>query len=297
MVTLPTTKVPPAVVDPRVLVLYSKPKIGKTTILANLESNLILDFEGGTDMISATKVSIVGLKRYNWEPKETEEALNARHEQGKYFLTEIIRALRDQLAKTGKPPYLFISLDTITRLEELCELEATDMYMNSPQGKNYNRWSEKDEQEDPKHKTAGNYKPFAQWEMVTKLPKGYGYQWLRESYEKWINYLKPLCEHLILVGHLRLVTLVKKEGQEVDQKDLDLTGKIKAMTTSKFADAIGYVYREGANNYISFIPTDDVSCGSRAEHLEGQNLLISTKKDDKTVEVYWHNIFKRLVVK
>lgn len=296
MLELPTQKTPAKLVDPRIIVLYSKPKIGKTTITANLESNLILDFEEGTDMVDAVKLTIIGLQRYTYDPVETKEQEAARHAEGKYYLIEVLRALKKKKEETGKLPYTFITVDTVTRLEEMCEADATDAYMQSPQGRGWNRYSPEEEEMNPNHVT-GTLKPRAKWEPVTKLGRGYGYRWLWESYEKWINRLKPFCEHLILVGHVKLVSIVKKEGTEVDQKDLELTGKIKQLTTSKYADAIGYVYRSGLENYVSFMPTDEVACGSRAAHLEGQNILISKKLENGKVEVYWHNIFKRLIEK
>jgi hypothetical protein len=296
MIELPTEKIPATAIDPRVIVLYSKPKIGKTSVLSALPNNLILDTEEGTDMISAVKMTIIGLKRYMWEYPETPEQIATRHAAKKYYLFEVIKALREKMAATGKKPYHFISVDTVTRLEEFCEADATETYMKSAQGKNWNRWTDDDQERNGKN-VAGQLKPMGLWEPVTKLGKGYGYRWLWESYEKWFNYIKPLCNYLILSGHVKLVTIVKKEGSEVDQKDLDLTGKVKSMTTSKFADAIGYIYREGTDNFVSFVPSDEVSCGSRAAHLEGQTILLSRKKEDKSIETYWQNIFTHLVAK
>ena len=42
---LPTTKSPPERKSPRLLVIFSKPKIGKTTAFAELEDTLIIDLE------------------------------------------------------------------------------------------------------------------------------------------------------------------------------------------------------------------------------------------------------------
>jgi hypothetical protein len=296
MIQLPTSKVPARLVDPRVTVFYAKPKIGKTTVLAQLPNSLIIDLEEGTDMVAAVKVTVIGLKRFFWEAPEAPEEIEARHKEQKYYLFEVIKALREQMATTGKVPYTFLAVDTITRLEEHCEWDATEMYMKSSQGKGWNRWTDEDEEKNPKNK-AGLLKPVNLFEPVIKLGRGYGYVWLRESYEKWIKLLKPLCDYLVLVGHVRLVTIVKKEGNEVDQADLDLTGKIKGLTTSKYADAIGYIYRDGTDDFVSFIPSDEVAGGCRASHLEGETILLSRKKADKSIETYWQNIFTHLVAK
>lgn len=42
-ITLPTTKIPAETQDPKYLILFGLPKVGKTTILSTLENNLILD--------------------------------------------------------------------------------------------------------------------------------------------------------------------------------------------------------------------------------------------------------------
>lgn len=42
---LPIEKVPAKVGNPRYLVLYGKPKTGKTTIVAAIPNNLIIDLE------------------------------------------------------------------------------------------------------------------------------------------------------------------------------------------------------------------------------------------------------------
>ena len=40
---LPTSKNKPATDNPKLLILFGKPKSGKTTIMAALENNLIID--------------------------------------------------------------------------------------------------------------------------------------------------------------------------------------------------------------------------------------------------------------
>ena len=55
-IELPKTKIPAATQDPKYLILFGLPKVGKTTILSTLENNLILDTESGSDYIDALKV-------------------------------------------------------------------------------------------------------------------------------------------------------------------------------------------------------------------------------------------------
>lgn len=282
MIKLPTAPTPPSIVNPRVLVIYSKPKTGKTPCFAQLKDNLILDLEGGTDLVSATKLSIIGLK----PPQETPEQQQARWKTEKYYLSEVITTLRQG------HPFKFLTLDTVTVFETWLEKEATLMYMGSPIGKNFNRWTTEDQVALQGQVQAGMLKPETKWESVLTLPKGSGYQWLRDAFNKWMGYLQPLAPTLIISGHVKLVSLVKKDGKETDAKDLDLTGKIKQLTTALIADATGYMYRDGKKNFISFVASEDSASGSRVPHLEGRDILISEKLDDGTIKTYWENIFQ-----
>ena len=56
MITLPTSKVPAVSVNPRFLIIYGRPKSGKTSALAQLENNLIIDLEGGSTFIDAMAI-------------------------------------------------------------------------------------------------------------------------------------------------------------------------------------------------------------------------------------------------
>ena len=47
MIVLPTEKVKAKVNNPRFLIIYGRPKAGKTSCVSALENNLIIDLEGG----------------------------------------------------------------------------------------------------------------------------------------------------------------------------------------------------------------------------------------------------------
>ena len=98
---LPTSKTPPSHRDPRILLLYGAPKVGKTTILTQLPDCLIVDNEHGTDYLEALKVNVNNIK----ELKEVALALKA------------------------KPmTYSRIALDTITTLNDWSEELAIKYY-------------------------------------------------------------------------------------------------------------------------------------------------------------------------
>ena len=226
---LPKTIVKASRKSPKNMVIYGPPKIGKTTMLSKLDNCLIIDLEDGSDMVDALKVKVNNLKE----------------------LAEVGRTI----IKEGKP-YKYVAIDTISKLEEWCEVEGKRIYMKTPMGKNF-------EQKNP-------------GASVLSLPNGAGYLYLRIAYKQWIDRLNLLADHIILVGHLK-DKMLEKKGKEVAVKDLDLTGKIKQITCAG-ADAIGYIFRENEQTMISFNSLDDVTAGSRCDHLKGQTMPFEWNK-------------------
>lgn len=105
---LPMKKIKASAIDPRNLVIFGMPKIGKTTILSTLENCLILDFELGTDYVDALKIQV----------KDFTHLMN--------ILKEI---------KAQGCPYDFIAVDTISSMADFLKPKALQMYKESPQGK------------------------------------------------------------------------------------------------------------------------------------------------------------------
>ena len=86
MIELPTQKINASRKNPRKIILFGKPKIGKSTALANLDNCLILDLEGGTDYLEALKIDII--KKYQPYFDNIEEIIefidDLRYPQGIY---------------------------------------------------------------------------------------------------------------------------------------------------------------------------------------------------------------------
>lgn len=115
MIELPTKKVPAISVNPKFLILYGRPKSGKTSALAKLDENLIIDLEGGSTFIEAL-------------------AIQARSVSD---LGEIAQAIRAKNTDVGHNFYKRITIDNATRLEEICLSYAATLYRQSPVGKNW----------------------------------------------------------------------------------------------------------------------------------------------------------------
>ena len=115
MIVLPTEKVKAKVENPRFLIIFGKPKAGKTTLASKLDNNLIIDLEGGSEFLEALAVQARSVKD----------------------LGEIANAIREEIKSTGKKPYKYITLDNASRLEEICLSYAATLYRQTPMGKNY----------------------------------------------------------------------------------------------------------------------------------------------------------------
>lgn len=115
MITLPTQKVPATSTNPQYLVLYGLPKAGKTSAVAQLENNLIIDLEGGSKFIDALAVQA--------------RTIND--------LGEIAQAIRAKNDEVGHNFYKHITIDNATRLEDICMGYACTLYRKTELGKNW----------------------------------------------------------------------------------------------------------------------------------------------------------------
>lgn len=186
-------------------------------------------------------------------------------------LVELKNTLASEKEQTGKNPYKRITLDTATALEDLVMPYAIMLYKETPMGKNY------------------------KGDNLAKLPNGAGYLYMREAYKKIINAFAGLCDTLILSGHVS-DKQIEKNGKEVFEMELDLTGKLKRIIGAR-ADAIGYVYREKNKTMISFKGGEDAIIESRTPYLRGKTITIAESDgegEDMKLEVYWDRVFKNL---
>ena len=237
-IVLPTKKVAAERVNPKRLIIYSKPKTGKTTAFAGLENNLLIDLENGADYVEALKVKITSLQE----------------------LLETGKAIKE----AGKP-YKYVTIDTVTALEDMVMPLAIKLYRATSMGKNYDG------------------------DNVLSLPNGAGYLYLRQAFFQVLDFIDTLAPHIILSGHIK-DKQVDDKGEMVMSANIDLTGKIKSLICAN-ADAIGYMYRKGNETILSFKTNEEVTCGARPEHLQNEEIIISEMKDGK-LKTYWNKVYK-----
>ena len=237
-IILPTSKVKAERQNPKRMVIYSKPKTGKTTAYAGLEGNLILDLENGSDYVDAMKIKISSLQ----ELLDTGKAI-----------------------KAAGNPYKFITIDTVTALEDMIQPLAIKLYRATSMGKNYDG------------------------DNVTSLPNGAGYLYIRQAFFQVLDFIDTLAPHIILSGHIK-DKVVDDKGEMVMSANIDLTGKIKSLICAN-ADAIGYMYRKGNKTILNFKTNEEVTCGARPEHLRNEEIVVTEMQENGELEFHWEKIF------
>lgn len=115
------------------------------------------------------------------------------------------------------------------------------------------------------------------------------HQYIRQAFEILFTEIGKLAPNIIYLGHVKEV-YAEKSGTEVNSLEIDLLGKLKRKIAQD-SDAIGYMYRKGNKNYISFKTTDEVACGSRCEHLKNKEILIS-EMTEEGLKTFWSEIYK-----
>lgn len=120
-------------VNPKKMLVFAFPKVGKTTAISGLKNNLIIDFEDGSGFIQGDVVNVLEIagQRINCQPKEV---LN--HIDGPMECIKVISELSAELAAREKP-YDYISLDSVTALVKIATYLGSEMYKKSAVGKNY----------------------------------------------------------------------------------------------------------------------------------------------------------------
>ncbi len=107
-IVLPTKMVEASRKNPKRLVIYSKPKTGKTTSFAGLEGGLIIDLENGSDYVDAFKMKADTLIE--------------------------LRQIGEEIKRQGCP-YKYIILDTVTALEDMVKSLALKLYKETSMGR------------------------------------------------------------------------------------------------------------------------------------------------------------------
>ena len=113
---LPTKRREAQNYNPKLLVLFGKPKSGKSTIMASLESNLIIDLEDGYRALSVMDIQVRTVHQ----------------------LFEVEKLIKNKINElNGDFPYKYITIDNATRLEEMSLPYAAHLYRSTAMGQGW----------------------------------------------------------------------------------------------------------------------------------------------------------------
>lgn len=256
-------------VNPDTLLYSAKPKIGKTTKLSELKNNLIInlekngaDFLKGIDIIDASGIltaSVEDIKSLLLDDVKT-KVLDIADIVDASERHKALNRILNALIKLGKP-YDYVSIDTITQADIDAEWAGTELYMDSLQGKTFNR-----------ENVVG--KPSTQWPRLKYGDKDYqsvieigqnGWRWSRSIMVDLLSLSRSASKKCtIYVCHIKDKMLSKGDKGEVFIKDIALTGAV-ADIYARNVSAVASVYKENETLMISFKGNEDRTGGNRGD--------------------------------
>ena len=111
-VILPTERRKATNYNPRLLIIYGRPKSGKSSVVASLDDNLIVDLEDGYRALEVMSVDAHTIQE----------------------LYAVKAAVEKRAKEKGGKAYRFITIDNATRLEEMSLPYAASLYRKTPMG-------------------------------------------------------------------------------------------------------------------------------------------------------------------
>lgn len=263
-ITLPTERRKAQTYNPRLLVLFGRPKSGKSSAVASLDNNLIIDLEDGYRSLEVMSIDARSVAD----------------------IFAIRAKINEEIKKTGKRPYRFITIDNATRLEEMCLSYAAQLYRNTQMGA---KWGLKRDRNGNLILVDGKPVPDPKAD-VRQLPNGGGYLYLRNALKEVIHmFMPPLCETLILVCHVK-DRQVNLNNQESTEYSVDLAGKLADIICGE-ADAIGFIYREKNKTIVSFAGGDGTLREARPAHLRGKQFVVGESDENNNLKMDLSQIF------
>jgi len=169
------------------------------------------------------------------------------------------------LRASGNPACKRLIIDTIDVIEWWCDPIALAEYKRSVLGKDF------------------------QGTSITELPLGAGYGRLRDKFSEMLWLFTKASEEVLLLAHVRDRFVSKNTGDAASQ-DIDLTGKVRNICTSR-CSSIGFLRRDALDNlYANFRTSETVNCGSRCAHLTGREILLGERVKGELV-FHWSSIY------
>lgn len=244
------------------VVLFGLPKIGKSSLVANDET-LIISFEHNTSHVEGYIIDLSDRKDYK----------------------ELLKDLKDLCDNLkNEDNFRYIAIDNLSSLMPLVKHIAEILYSNTIIGKN---WFS-----DTKQKYGD----------VLNLPKGIGYDFLKQAYIKLMELFNSTGKTCIWLAHVKDKYMEETGLISMMEVDIPLSS---ARAFGKESEAIGYVYRSKDEQYksvlnekievtgdkviISFVPAEkNVLCGSNVKWLSNKEFIGSELGKNGSVYSYLH---------
>lgn len=264
-----TFKIKPKRVIPDTLLFSAKPKIGKTTQVSKLKNNLIIsmekngaDFLEGVDVIDCSGILTASVEDItNLLTKDVKtKVLDIAEIHNPADRVKALNRILNALIKLGKP-YDYVTIDTITQADMDAEWAGTELYMDSLQGKSFNREQITGQ---PSTKWPRLKYGDADYQSVIEIGQN-GWRWSRTVMVDLLNLSRgaaKICT--IYVSHIKDKMLSKGDKGEVFIKDIALTGAV-ADIYARNVSAIGSVYKDEDQLMISFKGNEDKTGGNRGK--------------------------------
>ena len=262
-IILPTERQKTENYNPQLLVLFGLPKSGKSSAVASLDDNLVIDLEDGYRALPVMRVKASNIQE----------------------VFAVRAALDKKMKEENKFPYKFITIDNATRLEEMSLVYAAQLYRTLPLAAN---WGMKKDKNGNILRVDGKPVPDPKADVRT-LPNGAGYLYLRKALKEVIHMFQPYCETLILVCHVK-DRQIQMNGAESNELVVDLAGKLGDIICGE-ADAVGYVYREGRKTIISFEGGEGHIREARPTHLRGRSFVVGESDEQNNLTMDMSKIF------
>jgi len=262
-IILPTERQKAENYNPKLLVLFGLPKSGKSSCVASLDDNLVIDLEDGYRALEVMRVKAQNIND----------------------IFAVKAALEKKMNEIGRHPYKYITIDNATRLEEMSLVYAAALYRKLPLASN---WGMKKDKNGNLIRVDGKPVPDPKADVRT-LPNGAGYLYLRQALKEVIHMFQPYCETLILVCHVK-DKQIQMNGAESTELVVDLAGKLGDIICGE-ADAVGYIYREGNKTIMSFEGGEGHIREARPIHLRGKKFIVGESDKDNNLTMNMSKIF------
>lgn len=236
--------------EPLNLCLYAKPGTGKTPICLTLPESGLIDCQQGAIYYRGLKADIIKLAQ------DADAPLYEVYE-------EACKQFRSMKLK-------FIIHDTIGEIADWADQKALDRFKESPIGRSW--------------KYDDGTKGFDEVSILdlpgVKGSAGFGKLW--EAFQELLAMGMGSSHRAIYIGHPRDKIAYAtgtdpnvKQDTLVNSEDLDLTGKMRRIFTSKMA-AIGYMDRDWDGKKVNvYFQARDQFSKTRCPHLDGAKLWFS----------------------